>query len=141
MFALTLIHGAVPYESITDNEEAEIVVTSQFQSLAEEVLASAPNADHAPVAELADHIKSMWYTKQLDLFTCYSALFSTDKGSFGMGALDVQNGDALYILFGARTPFLLRPEGDHWILLGDAYCYDLMDVSRSSYGLVRSTTC
>jgi hypothetical protein len=50
-------------------------------------------------------------------------LFAAKRGLVGLGPSDVREGDAVVVLFGVRTPFILRgnaPETE-WCVIGDAY--------------------
>ena len=49
-------------------------------------------------------------------------LFRTRAGYLGLAPVDVEHGDALYILDGARVPFLLRGNS----LIGEAYVHGIM---------------
>ncbi|KAF5723849.1 heterokaryon incompatibility 6 OR allele [Fusarium mundagurra] len=53
-------------------------------------------------------------------------LFKTASGDFGVGPVDMKIGDKLCVLFGAEVPFLLRPKGDGYLVVGECYVYDLM---------------
>ncbi|KLO89166.1 Uncharacterized protein LW93_12587 [Fusarium fujikuroi] len=53
-------------------------------------------------------------------------LFKTASKDFGLGPTDMKIGDRLCVLFGAAVPFLLRPKGDGYEVVGECYVYDLM---------------
>lgn len=53
-------------------------------------------------------------------------LFKTASKDFGVGPVDMKIGDKLCVLFGADVPFLLRPKGDGYLVIGECYVYDLM---------------
>ncbi|RBR22729.1 hypothetical protein FVER53590_03280 [Fusarium verticillioides] len=53
-------------------------------------------------------------------------LFKTTSKGFGVGPVDMKIGDKLCALFGAEVPFLLRPKGDGYLVVGECYVYDLM---------------
>ncbi|KAI1053042.1 hypothetical protein LB506_010037 [Fusarium annulatum] len=53
-------------------------------------------------------------------------LFKTASKDFGVGPIDMKIGDKLCVLFGAEVPFLLRPIGDGYEVIGECYVYDLM---------------
>ncbi|RKL33937.1 hypothetical protein BFJ72_g9719 [Fusarium proliferatum] len=53
-------------------------------------------------------------------------LFKTASKDFGVGPVDMKIGDKLCVLFGAEVPFLLRPKGDGYLVIGECYVYDLM---------------
>lgn len=45
----------------------------------------------------------------------------------GLGPDLIQEGDIVAILYGGRVPYILRPEGDHYLLVGEAYVYGIMN--------------
>jgi hypothetical protein len=53
-------------------------------------------------------------------------LFQTDRGLFGLGPFPVQPGDIAVILYGGYTPFVLRPRGNYYQLLGECYLHKMM---------------
>jgi hypothetical protein len=53
-------------------------------------------------------------------------LFVTNDGYFGLGPRNLEKGDRVCILFGANVPFILRPEDDHYLLIGECYCHEMM---------------
>ncbi|KAF5257114.1 hypothetical protein FOXYS1_12378 [Fusarium oxysporum] len=53
-------------------------------------------------------------------------LFKTASKDFGVGPVDMKIGDKLCVLFGAEVPFVLRPKGDGYEVIGECYVYDLM---------------
>jgi hypothetical protein len=54
-------------------------------------------------------------------------LFSTSCGFIGNGPQVLQPGDCVCILFGGDVPYILRPEGDHYLMVGESYVSDIMD--------------
>ena len=46
------------------------------------------------------------------------------SGYLGLGPMVMEPGDELCVLFGGRAPFVLRPMGDHHLLIGDSYVCD-----------------
>jgi hypothetical protein len=44
--------------------------------------------------------------------------FITARGYFGLGAKSVVSRDKISILLGAATPYVLRDQGDHQIIVG-----------------------
>ncbi|PNP59974.1 hypothetical protein FNYG_14698 [Fusarium nygamai] len=53
-------------------------------------------------------------------------VFVTESSMFGTGPVDMEVGDLLCVLFGAEVPFLLRPCGDGYLVVGECYAYDVM---------------
>lgn len=51
----------------------------------------------------------------------------TKKGYMGLVPNAAQLGDIVCILFGCRVPYILRRAGDHYLHVGDAYIYEIMD--------------
>ncbi|GME54051.1 het domain-containing protein [Neofusicoccum parvum] len=48
-------------------------------------------------------------------------LFATDDGHVGIGPGRIKEGDVISIIYGAGWPFVLRPHGNNFLLVG--YCY------------------
>ena len=53
--------------------------------------------------------------------------FSTAQGLTGMCPLLVMPSDIVVVLFGGRTPYILRKTADHYRLVSDCYVYGIMD--------------
>lgn len=53
-------------------------------------------------------------------------LFFTSYGKLGLGSAAMVEEDTIYILFGGQTPFVLRHENNHYILIGACYIVDIM---------------
>ncbi|KAF5649817.1 Het6 heterokaryon incompatibility protein [Fusarium tjaetaba] len=66
------------------------------------------------------------YISALEPLQYYYRLFKTASKDFGVGPVDMKIGDKLCVLFGAEVPFLLRPKGDGYLVVGECYVYDLM---------------
>lgn len=56
-------------------------------------------------------------------------IFTTDQGRLGLGTDNLLPGDKLCILFGGNVPFVLRPDGEYWRFIGDAFVEGIMFVS------------
>ena len=54
-------------------------------------------------------------------------LFQTEKGYIGLSTPGVKVGDIVSVLFGCKTPVILREEGSEYTLVGDSFIYGLMD--------------
>ena len=52
--------------------------------------------------------------------------FCTSHGLVGLAPAGVQRRDVIVVAFGASTPFVLRPVGDAYTLVGDAYVHGVM---------------
>lgn len=57
-------------------------------------------------------------------------LFKTTKGMFGLGHTAIQPGDTVSLLWGIRSPIILRPRDDEagggFTFVGDAYIDKIM---------------
>ncbi|KAL4730836.1 hypothetical protein ACLX1H_002878 [Fusarium chlamydosporum] len=53
-------------------------------------------------------------------------MFVTKSGRFGIGPVDMEDDDQLCVLFGAEVPFLLRPKGNDYLVVGECYVDDVM---------------
>ncbi|KAK5659322.1 hypothetical protein OQA88_1415 [Cercophora sp. LCS_1] len=54
-------------------------------------------------------------------------LFVTGSSYLGLGPKGVERDDEVWVVEGARVPFVLRKEGEKWRLLGEAYLHGFMD--------------
>lgn len=45
----------------------------------------------------------------------------SDKGHMGLAPADTREGDIVSIVKGGKTPLILRPEDDHFLMVGEAY--------------------
>jgi hypothetical protein len=52
--------------------------------------------------------------------------FTTENGFSGVGPYDTQPGDVVVVLYGSRRCTVLRPDGDFYRIVGDAYVYGAM---------------
>ena len=52
-------------------------------------------------------------------------LFLTGEGRLGLGPRVTQPGDLLTVVFGGKTPFVLRSVEDHFLFIGDSYVRDV----------------
>ena len=53
-------------------------------------------------------------------------LYTTEDGRLGIASRWMQPGDVVAVLFGGSVPFLLRPDGDEYLLLGECYLSGVM---------------
>ena len=56
-------------------------------------------------------------------------IFELEDGRIGMGYPRTQAGDKVCIFFSGMAPFILRPHGEFYKLIGHAYVHDIMHVS------------
>jgi hypothetical protein len=63
-------------------------------------------------------------------------LFTTEKGYLGLGPELIRQGDSIYLLFGATTPFIIRQAevGDNWQIVGECYIHGLMNGEGMTQG-------
>ena len=54
-------------------------------------------------------------------------LFVTEKGYFGLAQPGFQKGDSIVVLFGCKTPVILRPDFKVYEFVDDCFVYGLMD--------------
>lgn len=71
------------------------------------------------------HLKR--YAAKISDYTTNCRLFLTNSGYMGLGEYNVAKGDHIYLLMGGEVPFILRPEGEHFRLVGEAYVHGIMD--------------
>lgn len=103
-----------------------------------------PSGREAPMEKTTYSIKAQIYA-QLVLKTmggpggvpgrCFFCTYPTRY--MGIGPDHMRAGDTIAIFFGARTPFIIRPDEDtgHFRLIGDCYIHGLMDGEALEMGL------
>lgn len=67
-------------------------------------------------------------TIALDQFTrmLFRSMFLTEGGYIGVAPPQAREGDTVFFVKGSRVPLILRPRGDRWELIGDAYVHGVM---------------
>ena len=60
-------------------------------------------------------------------------LFETTSGILGLGPSSLVPGDVICVLYGARVPFVLRPVGLSYAVVGECYVRDLMKGQALQY--------
>jgi len=53
--------------------------------------------------------------------------FWTDEKDYGIGSACIREGDIVVVIYGSSVPFVLRPKGDKYLLLGEAYVDSIMN--------------
>lgn len=48
-------------------------------------------------------------------------------GLYVLGPKAMEPGDMIYVFLGGKMPFVIRPWGEHWLLVGECYVHGLMD--------------
>jgi hypothetical protein len=56
-----------------------------------------------------------------------STFYVTEKGYFGFGPKDVKAGDRVCVPFGGKTPYLLRLEENHYLVVGWSFVHGFMN--------------
>lgn len=71
---------------------------------------------------------------------CYARAFLvTATGRMGIGPSDSQLGDSVAEIPGGGVPYLLRPNGEAWTFVGEAYVYGVMSGEMAGGGVVMET--
>ena len=80
-----------------------------------------------PEGEMADYLEPLLTDLISGSLGCQ--MFLTANAYVGMAhdASNVQKGDSICVFLGGPTPFLIRRESDHYILLGPCYVHELMN--------------
>jgi hypothetical protein len=63
----------------------------------------------------------------LDAMTWQRSVFTTSKGYLGLAPGTTTSQDYVCILCGSQMPLVLRKDGAHWELVGQAYVHGIMD--------------
>ncbi|KAF4977721.1 hypothetical protein FZEAL_5815 [Fusarium zealandicum] len=78
--------------------------------------------------ELAQSGDAFKWSHEATLVTRYRAFAVTAGGYFVLGPDVMELGDVVAVLYGGRTPFLLRKmENSRWMLVGECYVHGLMN--------------
>ncbi|KAH7076615.1 heterokaryon incompatibility protein-domain-containing protein [Paraphoma chrysanthemicola] len=77
------------------------------------------------------------FAKRIHKVCAHRALFVTQKGYIGLVPWNARVGDAIYVLKGGKTPFILRRKGvgEKFTLVGECYVYGIMGGEVLSMGL------
>lgn len=65
------------------------------------------------------------------------------RGLYVLAPTEVKEGDVLCVLFGGATPYILRPSGAGWLLVGECFAYGMMfgeGIEMLERGEVRGTS-
>lgn len=69
----------------------------------------------------------LWYLRNATTWQDGRRVFATSEGFLGVGPDHVRPGDRVCILYGLDVPFVLRPVGDRYELVGEAWVHGIMD--------------
>ncbi|XP_014558833.1 hypothetical protein COCVIDRAFT_62637, partial [Bipolaris victoriae FI3] len=58
----------------------------------------------------------------------------TKKGRLGISAMTVEEGDIVVLVSGVQMPFILRPTGTRYLVVGEAYIDGIMDGEAAEDG-------
>lgn len=56
----------------------------------------------------------------------FKKVFTTEDGHLGAGLFSIREGDLICVLLGGKTPFVLRPDTGHYVLVGECYVHGMM---------------
>lgn len=121
--ACTGIDRSRPYEDIPAREwlaHAAAYLLSRSIQLARPISPS--------LQDLAGEGDAFRWSREATLVSRYRKLAVTSReGYYVLGPEALRNGDALVLLHGGRTPFILRKHGRaRWALIGECYVHGLM---------------
>jgi hypothetical protein len=75
--------------------------------------------------------KGSWHelfsSREVNYTTLNRRLIRTQRKYLGICCQYAQPGDRICVLFGAQVPFVLRPVGAYWEVIGEAYVHAVMD--------------
>lgn len=88
------------------------------------------------IRELALKGDAFKWSHAATLVTRYRRFALTSKGYFLIGPDKLEDGDVVVLLYGGRTPFVLRPrpKGVGWTFLGECYAHGLMNGEGMDHG-------
>jgi len=98
----------------------------EFGSMAEILFADTPfSADHSEEPPPSEHMRS--FVSNLGSSTIHRCFFDTDTGYMGIGPFHTKPGDLVAVFIGGSFCFVLRPKGQCYELIGDAYVHGAMN--------------
>jgi len=66
------------------------------------------------------------YRRDFELRATESKFFRTGNKYLGFGPRTIKLREIVCIIFRSKMPFILRLEGDHYLLVDDCYLYGIM---------------
>lgn len=84
---------------------------------------SKKSRDVQKLAKAGDYTEFQRAVYLLGAHRCFCV---TSRGYYVLAPDLVRPGDTLCILFGMRTPIILRPKGDQWLVVGECFACGLM---------------
>jgi hypothetical protein len=75
----------------------------------------------------AGRIDTSNYRHWFDVALLLDRPLVTSLGLFGIAPMLAESGDKVCILLGGQMPFVMRHEGDEWLLVGTTYVHGLMN--------------
>lgn len=82
------------------------------------------DASYCPDAELEARIVN--YAQEAGIGLLFRRVFISETGHLSIGPSHVEVGDEVVILAGCTVPVVLRPQGDLFTLVGEAYVHGIM---------------
>ena len=76
--------------------------------------------------ELANDANTSLFADTASLYCHHRRIFWTENQKFGLGPQCMRPGDIVVVLYGGNTPYILRPKGDSYLFLGQAYIHTIM---------------
>ncbi|KAH7068336.1 heterokaryon incompatibility protein-domain-containing protein [Paraphoma chrysanthemicola] len=124
ILARTVVSGMLDFEFVENLEESvqeEFYIS--FMHLLRELSSVHPYFSDSGCPYTAD-TKSVLYKARLQC--SQRRVFWTNNGSLGLGPQCMRVGDIVVALYGGNTPYVLRPRGEKYLFLGEAYVDNIM---------------
>jgi len=127
-FFLTTVAGRISTSDGTTSAASEPLC--HFWAYVHDIL--FPPSTHNPNTE-SSHIRiekaqggdAMRYMQNM-LVCNFRRFFITERGFMGLGPRRLLKGDVVVVLLGGSVPFVMRPKGSGYMLLGEAYVHGIM---------------
>jgi hypothetical protein len=123
--------NTAPWVALIDSEPAESNYGSETFSHVLEAHMHRREDSNIDITGPADWSRPFEpYRLEVNLSIGHRKLFRTENGLLGLGPDDMREGDEVWVLAGAKSPFALRNivggNGDHFQLLGESYVHGMM---------------
>lgn len=87
---------------------------------------STNHLNSALAATKDEEMSVLFFQEQASMVCRHRRFFIAENGYYGLGPHNMQPQDKIAVLFGARVPFILRPFGNRWKLVGECYVNGIM---------------
>ena len=86
-----------------------------------------PESDQCPFDHSFQQGSFAWSLAANEVKSYERRMFVTERGYIGQGHSIEEVGDVICLLYGCAAPTILRPKGNHYLMVGDCYIHSIMN--------------